>query len=70
MEDDGLRIVYLLIAIPVKEETSDGVPSTSKQSPIAVKVMKENTSAEISDVTRRRRRKRKSMDKIEESLGK
>ena len=68
MEDDGLRPAYSPIAIPVKVELSGGVLSLSKQSPVPIKVPKEKTSAEKSDVTRQQRRKHKSKDKIEESL--
>ena len=68
MEDDGLRPAYSPIAIPVKVELSGGVPSTSKQSPVPIKVPKEKTSAEKSDVMRQQRRKCKTKDKIEESL--
>ena len=68
MEDNGLWPAYSLIAIPVKVELSGGILLSSKQSPVPTKATKEKISAEKCDVTRRRRRKHKSMDKIEESL--
>ena len=68
MEDDGLCAAFSPIAIPVKAEHSDGATSTSKQSPLAVNVVKDSTSAGKSNGSRRCRRKRKTMDQTEESL--
>ena len=68
MEDDSLHPAFLLAAIPVKVEKSDGDSSISKHLPAAVNVVKEITSADKSNGSRRHRRKCKSTDSTEESL--
>ena len=68
MEDDGLQPAYSLIAIPVKVERLESVASTSRQSAVLIKLIKEDTVADKMQRPRCRCRKQKSMEKIEESL--